>query len=113
MRTAADGGCRRPLRSSAAVPRLQVPPEVAEHPLVELGDLGGAAGLHDEALTGQRIPVVEVVQPVGMPHFMKQNVDVVGGEVAHEVLGADPLTPVATRAAAEARGEPERVVVMV
>ncbi len=91
---------------------LEVAPPVSEHPLVELGDLGGAARLHEEPAHTGRGPVVEVVQSERMPHLVQQDVDVVTVERADVVLAADALAPVTTGTAAEPGGQPQRHVVV-
>src|SRR4051794_13210954 len=97
---------------SVAVAVLQMPPPVTQHPGVELGDLRGRAGLHEEAADAGRGPVVEVVETETMADLVQQDVDVVGVERADEVLAADPLPPVTAGAAVHPRGEPQRHVVM-
>jgi len=92
---------------SMAVTTLEVSPKISEHPFVEFGDNSGGTGFHDEALVGEGVPVVEVVQGVRVAHLVEQDMDVVLIEQLDEVLATNPLPPIATRAPAEARGEPK------
>ena len=58
-------------RGLQAVTALEVAPPVTQHPLVEIGDDGRAARLHDESLARGRIPVVEIVQPVAVADLVQ------------------------------------------
>ena len=87
-------------------------PPVAHHPLVELGDLRGAAGLHDEAADTGRAPVVEVLEAEAVADLVEEDVDVLlSSRAPEEVLAADALAPVAAGAAAHPRGQPQRQAV--
>lgn len=92
------------LNNLQVVPALQVPPPIAGHPGIELGDLHGAAGVHDEGGDARGGPVVEVVEGEGVALLVQQDVDVLAGDVLQEVLLPDALAPVAAGAAVHAGG---------
>lgn len=91
-----------------------MPPPVTRHPSIEIGDLGGRAGHHDERVLARGLPVVEVVQAVGVAHLVQEDVDVLRVEVVEHVVDGQLLAPVAAEAAhlpVHALAQPQRDVV--
>lgn len=82
-----------PTRHLPAADLLQSAVPIPQHPRIKLRDLHSAARHHNEASLALGDPVVEVEQAKAVPHFVEQDVDVVGVEVAEDVVWAEFLTP--------------------
>jgi hypothetical protein len=100
------------VKCSQVVTQLEVPPAIPRHPSIGFRDLRRATSQHDEVGNSRRRPIIEVIKRKGVADLVEVGVGVLCIDILQKVPLRNTLAPVTASAAAEARSEPERVIVV-